>query len=65
VVQVDVGDQATPKLISKSESLLLDERQKSYIDVLAWSYKYMSDLESQVTMHHLNTKMDAKPLKQK
>jgi len=43
VVQVDVSDQANPKIISISESLSLDESQSlisliwEYIDVFAWS----------------------------
>jgi len=43
VVQIDVGDQTRPKLISISESLLPTEKQdiiasvKEYINIFAWS----------------------------
>ena len=70
VIQIDVGDQKHPKLISISESLLPTEKQdlialiKEYIDALPWSYEDMSGLNPQVAMHHLNIKPDAKPVKQ-
>jgi len=62
VVQVDVGDQPNPKLISISESLSPDEKQdlisliREYIDIFAWSYEDMFGLDSRVAMHHLNIK---------
>jgi len=46
-----VGDQAHPKLISISESLLPTEKQdlisliREYIDVFAWSYEDMPGLD--------------------
>ena len=70
VIQVDVGDQAHPKLISISEKLLPTKKQdrislvREYIDFFAWSYKDMPDLDSQVAMHRLNIKPDARPVKQ-
>jgi len=70
VNQIDVGDQAHPKLIFVSESLSLTEKQdltsliKEYIDFFTWSYEDMSGLDPQVAMHHLNIKPDAKPVKQ-
>jgi len=70
VIQVDVGDQAHPKLISISESLSPIEKQNlisliwEYIDVFTWSYEDMPGLDPQVIMHHLNIKLDAKPVKQ-
>ena len=69
VVQVDVGDQGNPKLISISESLSPDLRQnffsliQEYLDVFAWSYEDMPGLDPQVTKHHLNIKSDTKPVK--
>jgi len=37
---------------------------KEYIDVFTWSYEDMSGLDPQVVMHHLNIKLEAKPVKQ-
>ena len=70
MIQNDVGDQVHPKLICISESLSPTERQdlisliKEYVDVFAWSYEDMPGLNPQVAMHHLNIKLDAKPVKQ-
>jgi len=70
MIQVDVSDQANPKLISISESLPLKEKHDlislilEYIDILAWSYEDMPGLDPQVAMHHLNNKSDAKLVKQ-
>jgi len=69
VIQIDVGDQTHLKLISISESLSPTEKQdlisviKEYIDVFTWSYEDMPSLDSQVVMHYLNIKRDAKPVK--
>jgi len=65
-----MSDQAHPKLISISESILPTEKKDlialvwEYIDVFAWSYEDMSGLDPQVAMYHLNIKPDAKPVKQ-
>ena len=70
VIQIDVGDQTQLKLISISKSLSPMEKQdlisliKEYIDVFTWSYEDMSGLDPQVVMHHLNIKLEAKPVKQ-
>jgi len=59
-----------PKLISISESLSPTEKQdhisltKEYIDIFAWIYEDMPGLDPQVAMHHLNIKLDAKPVTQ-
>jgi len=69
VIQIDVGDQKHPKLISISKSLSLTEKQdlivliKEYIDAFAWSYEDMPGFDPQVAMHHLNIKPDAKRVK--
>ena len=69
VIQIDVGDQTHPKLIYISESLSLMEKQdlisliKEYTDIFAWSYENMHGFDPQVAMHHLNIKLDAKPVK--
>jgi len=69
VIQIDVGDQTHPKLIFISESLSPTEKQdlisltKEFIDVFAWRDKDMSGLNSQVAMHSLNIKPNAKPVK--
>jgi len=60
VIQINVGDQAHPRLIFKSEILSPTEKQdlisliKKYIDVFAWSYEDMPDLDPQVAMHRIN-----------
>ena len=70
MIQVDVVDQAHPKLISVSESLSPIEKQdlislmREYIDIFAWSYEDMPGLDPDVAMHHLRIKPDAKPVKQ-
>ena len=69
VIQIDVGDQTHPKLISINKNLLPIEKQdlisliKEYIDVFAWSYEDIG-LDPQVAMHRLNIKPDAKTVKQ-
>jgi len=66
VIQVDMGDQAHPKLISISESLSPIEKQNlislicEYIDAFAWNNENMPGLDPQA---HLNIKSDAKPVK--
>jgi len=51
VIQVDVGSQDHPKPISISESLLFTERKEliallqEYIDVFAWNYEDMPNLD--------------------
>ena len=70
MIQVNVGDQAHPKLISISESLSPIEKQdlisliQEDVDVFAWSYEDMPGHDPQVAMHHLNIKPDAKLVKQ-
>ena len=65
-----MGDQTHLKFISKSESLLLTEKQdlisfiREYIDVFAWSYEDIPGLGPQVAMHHLNIKSGARSVKQ-
>jgi len=69
-MQVNLGSQDHPKPIFISESFSLIEKKeliiliKEYIDVLSWSYEDMPELNSQVAMHRLNIKPDAKPVKQ-
>jgi len=64
------GYQTHPKLIYICEGLSPIEKQdlisliREYIDIFAWSYEDMSGLDPQVAMHHLNIKLDAKPVKQ-
>ena len=65
-----MSDQANPKLISISESLPPDEKQKPYISYtrihrrIAWSYEDMHGLNPREAMHHLNVKPDPKSVKQ-
>jgi len=40
------------------------ELVREYIDVFAWNYENMPELDPQVAMHHLNIKPDTKPVKQ-
>jgi len=68
-MQVNLGSQDHPKLIFISESLSLMEKEeliilvKEYIDVFAWNYEDMPELDPQVALHRLNIKPDAKPVK--
>jgi len=70
VIQIDVGDQTHPKLISISKSLSSTKKKdliyliKEYIGIFTWSYEDMPDIDPRVVMHHLNIKSDAKPVKQ-
>ena len=70
VIQVDVGSRDHPKPISISESLSLTEREElialiqEYIDIFAWNYEDMPDLDLQIAMHHLNIRPDVKPVRQ-
>jgi len=70
VIQVNLGSQDHPKPISISESLLLIEREElitlvwEYIDVFAWNYEDMPELDLQLAMHRLNIKPNIKPVKQ-
>jgi len=68
VIQVNLGSKDHPEIIFISESLSLTEKEglmvlvKEYIDVFAWNYKDMPGLDSQIVVHHLNIKPDAKQL---
>jgi len=70
VIQVNVSDQTSPKLIFISKSLSPEEKRdlisfiQEYIDVFALSYEDIPGLNSQAAMHRLNTKPDTKPVKQ-
>ena len=65
-----MGSQDHPKPIFISESLSLTEKEelvvlvREYIDIFAWNYEDIPELDPQVAMHHLNIKPDAKPIKQ-
>ena len=70
VIQINLGDEANPKLIFISESLSPPEKEdlirlvREYIDVFTWNYRDMPGLDPQVAMHRLNINPDAKPVKQ-
>jgi len=70
VTQVNLGDEANPKLIFISESLSSSEREdliqliRENIDVFTWNDEDMHGLDPQIVMHHLNINPDAKPVKQ-
>jgi len=70
VTLVNLGDEANPKPIFISESLLPFEKEdlikliREYIDVFAWNYEDMPWLDPKIAMHYLNIKPDAKPVKQ-
>jgi len=70
VIQVDMGSRDHPKPIFISESLSLTGREelisliRDYINVFAWNYEDMLDLDSQIAMHRLNIKPNVKPVKQ-
>ena len=69
MIQVNLDSQDYPKPISISEGLSLKEREelialvREYIDVFAWNYEDMPDLDPQIAMHRLNIKPDVKPVK--
>ena len=70
MIQVNVGDQAYPKLIYISKSLSPTEKQDlisflwEYIYVFTWSNEDMLGLDPLVAMHHHYIKSDAKVVKQ-
>ncbi|ONK72756.1 uncharacterized protein A4U43_C04F22840 [Asparagus officinalis] len=70
VIQVNMGDESSPKPIFIAEDLSSSEKEdlisliREYIDVFAWNYEDMSGLDPKVAMHRLNIDPDAKPVKQ-
>ena len=36
-----------------------------YVDIFAWSYEYMSGLDTDIVVHRMPTKEDCPPVKQK
>ena len=68
---IDFGTPDQPKEIRISSSLPPDERSRlidllrSYLDVFAWSYEDMSDLDSSIVQHHLPILPHARPVKKK
>jgi len=70
VIQINLESEANPKPIFISESLSPYEKEdlihliQEYIDVFAWNYEDMSELDPQVAMHHLNINLDVKLVKQ-
>ena len=68
VVQINLGSEANPKPIFISESLSPSEKEdliyliREYINVFAWNYEDMPELDSQVAMHRLNINPDIKPV---
>jgi len=61
---------ANPKPIFTSKSLSPPEKEdlislvREYIDVFAWNYEDMSELDPEVAMHRLNINPNAKHVKQ-
>jgi len=70
VAQINLGDEANPKPIFISESLSSSEKEdliflvKEYMDVFAWNYEDMLELDPRVAMHRLNINSDVKSVKQ-
>ena len=57
---VDFGIEDQPRELKISSPLSTDKRDKlihllkSYLDVFAWSYEDMSDLDAAIVQHHLS-----------
>jgi len=70
VIQINLGDEVNPNPIFISKSLSPPKKEGlislvwEYIDVFAWNYENMSELDPRVAMHRLNINPDAKPIKQ-
>ena len=68
---IDFGVPDQPREIMIGSSLSPDERSglidllRSYLDVFAWSYKDMPDLDPTIVQHHLPILPHARPVKQK
>src|SRR3954466_5788260 len=70
LVQIDLGDDVTPKPIFVVEGLSPEEREELIKliwednDVFAWNYEDMPNLDPQVATHQLNINPEKKPFKQ-
>ena len=70
VTQINLRDEANPKLIFISESLSPSEKEdliqliQEYIVVFAQNYEDMLGLDPQISMHPVNINPDAKQVKQ-
>ena len=70
MIQINLGDEVNLKPIFISESFSLSEKKdlihliQEYIDVFAWNYEDMSELDPQEAMHRLNINSNVKPVKQ-
>ena len=67
MTQINLEDDANPKPIFISESLSPFNKEdliREYIDFFARNYEDITELDPQITMHHLNINPDAKPVKQ-
>ncbi|WRX18297.1 Integrase [Theobroma cacao] len=68
---INLGNGEEKKEIKIGTSLSSNERQKleellcEYVDVFAWSYQDMPDLNTDIVVHKLPLRPDCKPIKQK
>ena len=58
--EVKVGANMEPSVKKRLTQLLHD-----YVEVFAWSYEDMPGLDTDIVVHHLSTKEDRPPVKQK
>ena len=60
VKEVRISAKLTPQARAEFIAFLME-----YVDVFAWSYDDMVDLDVEIVVHNLPLKSDAKPIKQK
>ena len=70
MTQINLGDEANPKLIFTSKSLSPTEKDdlthiiREYKAVFAWNYEDVPGFDLPIAMYRLNINQDAKPVKQ-
>ena len=58
--EIKIGANLESSVKSRLVQMLRD-----YMEVFPWSYEYMSGLDIDIVVHHLPTKKDCPPVKQK
>jgi hypothetical protein len=71
VTKCNIGTEEDPKFIKLSSNLSREQRAKytellkEFVDVFAWTYKYLKTYDTSVIEHKIPLKEEAKPFRQK
>lgn len=70
LIEVNLGEGSTKRLVKISKTLLEEEKRKliallkEYKDIFAWRYEGMPGLDTKLVMQKLNVNARVKPVKQ-